>query len=428
MESTIRCETNKRWLLLPASPPWRRLFLARILSSFGDQFTRLALLAKIYQMGGSVTGLAAVFIVQALPSVIFSPLAGAVADSGHRRTILVSSDWARSLLLLAIMAANTELQVLLLAGLIATFTAMFGPVEAALEAELLAHDDIVSANSLRTGAQNLVSIAGPAAVAVVIAKLSINAAFLIDAGTFAASGALLFGISQPSVAVAGGSQPQRKTGLALGLKWLIRQPQIRLVFGVNAVLVLLFAMQGPLLFAFVGERTSEPAAKYGILMACLGAGSLIGSFLLYVYKPTQRDRLLVLSSVLVIDAAALYAFTVSAVVWWWCVFMVLMGLISSVYQILVRSYLQTTPTAEYRARVLGLFSALQGPITVLSLTMVGPLSHAADVANILRGCAFAEAAAAATGFFGVRFQAVHSHSGPQPESPESAEEASDGSH
>lgn len=386
------------------------------------------MLAKIYQMGGSVTGLAAVFIIQALPSVIFSPLAGAVADSGHKRTILVGSDWARGLLLLLVTAANSELEVLLLAGLIATFSAMFSPVEGALEAELLAQNDIVNANSLRTGAQNLASITGPAAVAVVIAKLSMNAAFIIDAGTFAVSGALLVAISQPRVDIAGVSQSQHKTGLAFGWKWLMGQPQMRLVFGVNAVLVLLFAMQGPLLFAFVGERTSGAAAIYGVLMACLGVGSLIGSFLLYACKLTLRGQLLVLSGVLVIDAAALYAFTLSAVLWRWCLFMIFMGLISSVYRILLRSYLQTAPEAEYRARALGMFSALQGPITVLSLAMVGPASHVANVANILRGCAIAEAATATVGFLGAQFQTMHSHRSLQHRGLEPAEDISDGSH
>jgi len=62
--------------------------------------------------------------------------------------------------------------------------------------------------------------------------------------------------------------------------------------------------------------------------------------------------------------------------------------------VLVRAYLQTSVSPEFRARVFGVFSALYGPISIISLTTIPVLARLFGPAEILRGAALAEVTAA----------------------------------
>src|SRR6266540_4109249 len=133
----------------PISRSWHRLYIAFLISSFGDQFTRVALFAKVYELGGEVSGLTAVVLAQSIPSLIVSPLVGALSDRGRKRDYLLISDLARCILLALIAWCYTLSGLIVLAALVSTFSAMFRPVEASFEADLLTVEDITKANVIR---------------------------------------------------------------------------------------------------------------------------------------------------------------------------------------------------------------------------------------------------------------------------------------
>ncbi|MBE1460344.1 dTMP kinase [Nocardiopsis terrae] len=119
-----------------AITPFRRLWISLSLSSLGDWLSLLALvsLAAIFTAESStlvqylaVTGVVAVKLA---PSVLLSPLAGAVADRLDRRWTMVGGDVLRGLLyasipVVGLLASGFALQWLLIASLLAEITALF---------------------------------------------------------------------------------------------------------------------------------------------------------------------------------------------------------------------------------------------------------------------------------------------------------------
>ena len=86
--------------------PFRKLYTALVLSSFGDWLGFLATTALAAQLVDSFEGKAfatgGVLVFRLLPAVLFGPLAGAFADRWDRRTTMVVCDVLRFLLFLSI--------------------------------------------------------------------------------------------------------------------------------------------------------------------------------------------------------------------------------------------------------------------------------------------------------------------------------------
>src|SRR4051794_12944489 len=86
--------------LLRTQPAFRRLWLGQIVSELGDWLQLLALLALFPTAGAGVERLAGIFIVRMLPSILWAPLAGVVADRFPRGKIMVACDLGRALIVL----------------------------------------------------------------------------------------------------------------------------------------------------------------------------------------------------------------------------------------------------------------------------------------------------------------------------------------
>lgn len=138
-------------------PVWRdgafRLFwLARTTSVAGTAVTLVALPLLVLELTGSAVATSAVAAVEVLPYFIFGLVAGAVADRGNRKRIMVGCDLAAaaalaSLPLAAAVDMLTVAHVFVSAAAVATAFVWFdGAAFGALPA-LVGRDRVVEANS-----------------------------------------------------------------------------------------------------------------------------------------------------------------------------------------------------------------------------------------------------------------------------------------
>ncbi len=349
----------------------------------------MALYPKAASVGGSLAWLSGLALAQSLPALAVAPLAGALADRGRRRAVLIAADLGRAGLLCA-MAWSGSLPALVgLAALAAALDAVFGPVEATLEADLLAGEEIVRANAVRIWVRQTLSIGGPALGGVVLLRFSPAGALLVDAASYAISALLLVGLpSDPGPAEA--SEHVSWAGdLRAGFAYLAREPRLRVLFGASAAVIALLGMQGPLLYGFVVQALHADGPAFATLLAGLGAGASLASLGLARW-PARSARLTLLAGTLAFDALALLGFTYSRSLPVCTVLMAAMGAISAVFGVTVRAALQTLPPPDFRGRTLGLFAGMQGPLEVASLALAILLAARFSAAAILRGGAVGE--------------------------------------
>ena len=145
--------------------PFRRLWLALGLSSFGDWLGLLATAALASQLAGhSYTAenfaIAGVFILRLAPAVVLGPLAGAFADRLDRRWTLVLGDLLRFVLFISIVVVGT-LPWLYIATVLVECVALFwGPANDATIPNLVPRRRLEAANQI-----GLVATYGSAPVA-----------------------------------------------------------------------------------------------------------------------------------------------------------------------------------------------------------------------------------------------------------------------
>jgi MFS family permease len=197
-ESIARPAMGARALL--RLPDFRRLFVAQAISDVGDGFTFITLLFVVNQLTHSTAALAIMSIAVALPQMTIGLVAGAYADRLDRRRIMLASDAVRGLLVLGFVATATveRLPLLYLLALVqASIGTFFTPARGALVPHVVPAEGLLAANSITQVARIIANLVGTGIAGVVVALTgTIWPSFVIDAATFFASVAIVYGVSR----------------------------------------------------------------------------------------------------------------------------------------------------------------------------------------------------------------------------------------
>ena len=170
---------------------YRALWIGQFVSIFGDRFTYLALLAVVVSRardpGNPAAELALLPLFSFLPTILFGPWIGAVVDRSDTRRVLIGSDAARGVAVLAMIPAT------LLGGLPALFALVvalyvantfFLPARSAIMPLLVAPERLTEANSLATFAGVAATIAGSLLAGLLIDRFGWRWGFVMDAATY----------------------------------------------------------------------------------------------------------------------------------------------------------------------------------------------------------------------------------------------------
>ena len=174
-----------------------QLLAGEFVSSIGDWLYLVALLVVVYERSESAVLLGIVGAARILPYVVLSVPAGIVADRYDRRLVLLATDVARGLIMLAlaaIVAVDGPLEAIVaLALLAACFSTFFGPAIGSYLPNLVADEsEFGPANSAFATLDNLAFVVGPALAGALIATSGLALAFLLNAASFAVIAAILW--------------------------------------------------------------------------------------------------------------------------------------------------------------------------------------------------------------------------------------------
>lgn len=304
-----------------ANRSFRLLFAGSSISVIGDQFTLVALPWLVLQLTGDPAQLGLVLAVMALPRAVFMLVGGAVVDRMSPRRVLLTARAANAVLvgLLAALVLEGAIRMSMLYALAAGIglsTAFAYPAGGSLLPQLVAPEQLHSANAVMMGVRQLSLIIGPALAGLVIragsgatAAHGTGIAFAVDAFSFLFSVASLL-----MIRVASDRQPPVPSGgifanLIEGVRALWRDPQLRALIGYFAAgSVLVGGPMQVVLPLLAKARMVQGAAAFGVLMTANGAGMLLGSIGSGAVTRMTRGRL----GVMLLSADALSGLAVAA--------------------------------------------------------------------------------------------------------------------
>lgn len=257
----------------------RALIGASASSQLGDWLYNAALLGYVYSATGSAAWVGAATVARLLPYVLLGPVGGAIADRYPRRTVLLTGDLLR-LLLMVVLAAVVALDgpvavVIALTMLASAAGCAEKPAALAFLPRLVGESRLGAANALLHTVQDLGTVLGPAIGAVLLAVAPDSVAFLANGATFAVSAALISTIGLTGGPA--GTQMGALAHIAHGLRTAAATPFAMPLFLVVAMVELTYGAQTVQLVVYAERSLDLGSGGYGVLLTALGVGGLLSA-------------------------------------------------------------------------------------------------------------------------------------------------------
>ncbi len=256
----------------------RRALIAAIgLSSFGDELAIVALALRVEDLTGSAGMVALLFIVSALPHVLFAPISGWLTD---RRETVQTLRWcslAQAVVATALAFAVGLPLVFVLAFALGALASVTGPSVFALVPLLDEQGDISKTNSTIEIAKYAGWISGPLVAGLVAHESGTAAPLLIDACTF-----LVLALTTVGMSIRRIPAPVETTagdGARAGFAYVTSDRLLLIVFIAMAGIVLFAATDNVAEVFFASDTLNQPAIGYGVLASTWLAGMVIGALL-----------------------------------------------------------------------------------------------------------------------------------------------------
>jgi MFS family permease len=282
---------------------YRIYIIGAIVSNTGTWMQRIGQDWLVLQLTGSGTALGVTTGLQLLPALLFSPIAGVVADRVPKRTVLRCTQVAMAipaalLGVLAVTGAVEAWHVYILTFLFGIGTAFDAPARQSFVVEIVGSKELSNAVALNSASFNLARMIGPAVAGLLIAALGSGVAgagwvILINAFSYLAvlTSLQLLDARQLTPSEVTGT---RKHAVRDGISYVRSRPDLVLIltcvffvgtFGMN------FQMTSALMATDV---FGKGAGEYGLLASIMAIGSLAGA-LLAARRKRPRLRFVVLA-------------------------------------------------------------------------------------------------------------------------------------
>jgi MFS family permease len=266
------------------NPNFRKLWVGRTISAVGSQITFIALpLTAVLLLNTSAVQMGILTAAVTLPYLLVGLPAGVWVDRLRRRSILITADVCRAVLLVTIpLVALLNLlrieHLYLVAFLSGIFTVFYDVAEEAFLPSLIRREQLVEGNSKMAAMGSLVEITGPSIGGGLVQWLTAPVAIIADVLSFVVSALFLAFIR---VAEPAPVYPEERRNLAAeigeGLRFVLHHPLLRPVTGTTATFQLFGGMFDVLLALFITRELGLPPATFGLVYAIGSASGLMGA-------------------------------------------------------------------------------------------------------------------------------------------------------
>ena len=333
----------------------------------------------------SPLALVLVMVSFAAPMTVVSLVGGALADRFPKKNLIIVSQSANAVMtfVLAMMDASGTIwfgAVLFIGVVNGSMMAINMPSRQAIISDIVPETKLMNAVALNNSAMNLTRIIGPALAGFLIVFINTSGVFYLISVIYVLSALSLLMVKTNAVQEKGARKSVGKDifeGLRyvwgdVNLRGLILMAFIPSLFGFT-----LFA----LLPVWAREALNVNSSDLGILMTMMGVGALIGTLgLAGIRKFSRRGVLLlglgVLWGITLVGLANSMIFPVAMP------FLLIVGLISSVYMSLNMTLTQISSAPEMRGRVMSIMMMTFGLMPIGALPF-GTIAEYIGTANAL---------------------------------------------
>lgn len=340
---------------------YRIYAVGSLISNIGTWLQTTAQAWLVLVLTGSGAALGVAVALQLLPSLLFSPLAGLVADRHSKRKVLALAQVAMAvpagvLGVLAFLETAQLWQVYALVFVFGLGRAFEAPARQSFVAEMVETDDLANAVSLNSASFNSARLVGPALAGVMIATLgsgerATGAVIIINAVSYVAVVVSLLMLDAARLRPAPVAARTRGA-IREGVRYVGSRPDLVLTMAV-AFFLGAFGMNFQITSALMAtEVFGYGAGEFGLLGSVLAVGSLAGA-LLAARRRSPRLKVIVVAA-LAFSAVQLGS-GLMPTYWMYAAVLPLLGITLLTTITTVNAYVQLTIDPMVRGRVASLY-------------------------------------------------------------------------
>ncbi|MFM2373991.1 MAG: hypothetical protein RJA75_887 [Actinomycetota bacterium] len=352
--------------------------LARAFSLLGTELTIFTLVFREKEQGPAAV--AALFIVGTLPSILFAPISGTIADRFSTRQVIPIASVIGGASIFALSQPLETWAIWLFLFIANSCASVVGPTWGKLTPTLAKKEDISRAMGTIQSYFSLAGLFGPAVAGILVSKTGFFITFIIDAvvTTFIAFVPFLIKVNHKPEALKAGE----KTDIAGGFKFMFQSPLLRslviLVFGM--ILCIGVVNVGDVFL--VTEILGADAFIYGLVGTAFAVGTLLFSAVAGAKKVKPKTELIVLGYGMAILSIAGGAVGLAPNYWVIMVVWFVAGMANAT----INSYgvgmmIKVTPH-EVQGRVFAAFGSIIAVASIGSMSVAGLLIGAFGVREV----------------------------------------------
>ncbi|HEX6373013.1 MAG TPA: MFS transporter [Longimicrobium sp.] len=278
------------------------IWLGQLVSSLGSGLTGFALPVWIYQKTGSAEAFGLLFFAATVPTVLLSPIAGALVDRWDRRRVLLASDALSALMTLAIAALlytdSFQLwHLVVISGLGSAVGTFQMPAFTASVGMLVPGRHFARASGMMQTSNAVTGILTPLVAGVLVTTIGLWGILAIDVATFLIAFATLAAVRIPNPE----PSPEPRRSLLReahdGWAFVRARPGMLYLLIYFPIINLGQGMVNPLFSPLVLSFANP--AQLGAVVSIASVGMLLGSLALSAWGgPARKVRGLVVGQIL----------------------------------------------------------------------------------------------------------------------------------
>ena len=352
--------------------------LARAFSLLGTELTIFTLVFREKDQGPAAV--AALLIVGTIPVILFSPLAGTIADRFSTRQVIPLASVIGGACIFTLSQPLETWAIWALLFIANSCASVVGPTWGKLTPTLAKKEDIGRAMGTIQSYFSMAGLFGPALAGILVKETGFVATFLIDGflTTFIAIVPFLIKVNHKPEALKDGE----KTDIAQGFKFMMNNPLLR------SLVILVFGMVLCISVVNVGDVfliTNIMGANsfiYGLVGTGFAIGTLLFSSIAGAKKVKPRTELIILGYGMAILSLSGFAVGVAPNYW----FIMGVWFVAGMANATINSYgvgmmIKVTPH-EVQGRVFAAFGAIISVASIGSMSLAGYLIGAFGVRNV----------------------------------------------
>lgn len=356
-----------------------RLFISgQLISQIGTWMQSVAQSWLVLELTNSPFRLGLISALQYGPMLCLSFVAGAIADRLPKRRVIIATQTALmcQAFVLAFLAWTGHVRywhVAILATCYGLANTLDMPTRQSFVVEMAGKDDLTNAIALNSAMVNGARMVGPAVAGLLVDRYGVAPAFGLNGLSFVA-------VILALLAMRAEGLPRHEKGttvreeIAAGIRYAVHMPLVALVLSL-LLTISLFVINHTVMVPLLARDVLRVGAHgFGLLMAALGTGAIIGALTLGTLVKGRPSLSLIIGAAVIASSLTLLLAGIRNF-WAAMIVLTLVGLSQIVFLASSNTTLQMVVPDRMRGRIMSLYAFVWVGVTPIGSLFVGTIAE-----------------------------------------------------